>query len=47
MPELDAGVAAHLDGAHDLVVGRAVIEAEAEIVVVEAVEDDGAVVVGE
>lgn len=47
MPEFDAGIAACLDGAHDFVVGRAAIEAEAGIVVVEAVEDDGAVMVGE
>lgn len=47
LPEFDAGVAACLDGAHDLVIGRAAIEAEARIVVVEAVKNNGAVAVGE
>lgn len=47
MPGFYAGIAAGLDGAHDLVVGRAVVVAEARVLVVEAVEDDGAVVIGE
>lgn len=47
LPEFDAGIVASLDGAHHFVVGGAVVIAEAAVLVVKTVEDDGAVVVGQ